>query len=101
MELRQHEDRTTLVIDGPIRLGEVPELLEHARAAGDRGLGVELDLGAAEHMHTAAWQVLVALEKHTHEQGLRFQLSNVSETAAGMLAFLELDAWLPPAEGAE
>jgi anti-anti-sigma factor len=99
MELRQHEDHTTLVIDGPVRLGEVPELLDHARAAAERGLAIELDLGAAEHMHTAAWQVLVALEKHTHAQGQGFRLIEASESVANILPMLELEAWLPSAGG--
>jgi ABC-type transporter Mla MlaB component len=99
MQLREHADRTTLHIRGPVRLGEVPDLLEHARAASARGLGVEVVLGEAEHMHTAAWQVLMALEIDMQKQGQPFVVSQIPEPAQAMLEFLELRRWLGRQEG--
>jgi anti-anti-sigma regulatory factor len=93
MQLEQHVDHTALLIRGPVRLGEVPNLLEHARAASARGLPVTVDLSEAEHLHSAAWQVLIALERDLQRRGLRFTPRTPSPQARAMLDFLELGRW--------
>ena len=97
-EVEQQSDRTALKIRGPVRLGEVPELLSQARAASERGLPVELDLGEAEHLHTAAWQVLAALEKELRKHGHELRVSHASESTRAMLELLEKSTWLPRRE---
>ncbi|MET0389274.1 MAG: STAS domain-containing protein [Polyangiales bacterium] len=98
MQVRHDADRTTLLIRGPVRLGEVPDLLEHARAASARGMAVELDLSEAEHLHTAAWQVLMALEQDLQTKGLSLSAHHASEQTQNMLEFLELASWLGAAQ---
>jgi ABC-type transporter Mla MlaB component len=97
-QVEQQVDRTALRIRGPVRLGEVPELLEHARVASGRGLPVELDLGEAEHLHTAAWQVLAALDRELRKQGRELRVSRASEATNAMLELLEKTTWLPRRE---
>jgi ABC-type transporter Mla MlaB component len=99
MEIEQHADRTRLIVRGPVRLGEVQELLDSARAADALGRDIELDLAAAEHMHVAAWQVLRALERSTLQRGQCFRATDASETALAMLELLNLGAWLVGTEG--
>jgi len=93
-ELEQLSDRTALRVRGPVRLGEVTELLELACAASKRGLPVEVDLGEAEHLHTAAWQVLAALERELEQHGQRLHVSRASDASRAMLELLEKNAWL-------
>jgi anti-anti-sigma regulatory factor len=94
MELQQHADRSTLIVRGAVRLGEVSALLECARQAAERGFAIELDLREAEHMHAAAWQVLIALAQHTRRSGQAFRIGKPSESVAPMLEFLSPDSWL-------
>jgi len=98
-QVDEQSDRTALRIRGPVRLGEVPELLEQARAASQRGLPVELDLGEAEHLHTAAWQVLTALEKALRKQGQALRVSQASPATRSMLELLEKSTWIPTSRG--
>jgi len=93
MQLEQHADHTALLIRGPVRLGEVPILLEHARVASARGLPVTVDLAEAEHLHCGAWQVLIALEREVQRRGQRFTPRALSPQARAMLDFLELGRW--------
>lgn len=100
MEVEQLAGCTKLRICGPVRLGEVSELLELARAASQRDLPVELDLGEAEHLHTAAWQVLFALEKALHAQGHALRVTHSSEAARALLQMFERNTWLTRGEDA-
>jgi ABC-type transporter Mla MlaB component len=100
MEVEQLDGCTRLRIRGPVRLGEVAELLELARAASSRDLPVELDLGEAEHLHTAAWQVLFALEKALLEQGHALSVTHSSEAARALLELFERNNWLTRGEEA-
>ncbi|MEY4577866.1 MAG: hypothetical protein RL701_2569 [Pseudomonadota bacterium] len=99
MQVRQHADHTTLLIRGPVRLGEVPQLLEHARTVSARALAVEVDLSEAEHLHTAAWQVLMALAQAAEKQQQTFRTIGASDNHRTMLNFLELGHWLPDQRG--
>jgi len=94
VEIEPQADRTALRVRGPVRLGEVAELLEHARAAGERALPVELDLREAEHLHAAAWQVLAALDRGLREHGFALRVVGASDATRAMLELLDRTAWL-------
>ena len=86
MFIEENSDCTVLGVKGPIRLGEAVGWLELSQRAWDRKLPIEIDLGEAEHMHAAAWQVLFALQRSCEEHALRFQIRAMSSVAeAGYL----------------
>lgn len=83
-----------LRIEGPVRLVEAEELLQHAKAfAADSG-GLQLDLGSAEHIHAAGLQILRALERFCHAENRPFKLGDVSDKAGDALALCGLGSWL-------
>jgi anti-anti-sigma regulatory factor len=87
-------DKTRLIIEGPIRLAQVAELLELARAAAANGGDVEIDLAAAEHLHTAGLQILRALEQSTLQKHWQFSVLGASESARNALELCGLAGWL-------
>jgi ABC-type transporter Mla MlaB component len=86
--------KALLILEGPIRLAQVAELLEHVRAAAANGCDVEVDLGAAEHLHAAGLQILRALERNTLQQHRKFRILAASESARNALELCGLGSWL-------
>jgi hypothetical protein len=82
----------------PHPLGEAVAWLELSQRAWERRLPIEVDLGEAEHMHAAAWQVLFALQRSCEEHALKFQVRAMSSVAEAGYLLLGLDSELATAE---
>lgn len=89
MLLQEHTDRTTLRVVGQIRMADVAGLFASARAASARGLTIDVDLEAADHLHAAAWQILIALQRDARSRGVTFSIVRISDNARHMLSFLQ------------
>jgi anti-anti-sigma regulatory factor len=87
--------QTVLTIEGPVRLAQVGELLDLSRAAAAQGGDVEVDLSAAEHIHTGGLQILRALEREVLAAQARFGVIAASESARDALNLCGLARWLP------
>ena len=85
---------TVLRIEGPVRLAEAAELLQQARTVAATSGGLELDLGAAEHIHAAGLQILRALERQWRAANRPFRLGAVSDKAGDALALCGLGHWM-------
>jgi anti-anti-sigma regulatory factor len=96
LRIVEHEDRTSLIVAGPVRLGEVAEWLALAQRAAARGMPVEIDLREAEHMHAAAWQVTYALVRELRASGTVCTNLGMSASASNACVLLGLDDQLLP-----
>lgn len=99
LSVAQQPDKTTLRITGPVRLGEVPDLLGQVNALAALGTAIEIDFSQAEHLHCAAWQVLLALHKELTKRGQGLKVTHVPEAAREvMVGLLNLGSWLSTEE---
>jgi anti-anti-sigma regulatory factor len=100
LRIDENDDGTVLAVLGPIRLGEVPLWLELAQRARARALPVEIDLRAAEHMHTCAWQVLYALQRELRAASLACGIVGLSPAARAGLSLVGLASEFAVSEAA-
>jgi len=90
-----------LTLPGLVRLSDVEQLLEQSRELLAAGGDVELDLAETEHLHAAALQVLLSLEKSLAVCGRALRVSRTSSGARESLLLGGLSRWLPaPIPGA-
>jgi ABC-type transporter Mla MlaB component len=102
LTINEAADKTEVLIAGPVRLGEVPTLLEQLQALHVRSCPVEINLRMAEHLHTAAWQVLVALDRSLEARGLALHFAEVSDSARSVIVdVLNRQKWIDQREGVD
>ena len=98
MELVQRSGRLEIIVEGPIRLGEVDGLYALCLKALEGSEDVGIDLSQAEHLHAASIQCLRSLQRELEATGKRFAVVAASEPAAAALRLCGLAALLPDTE---